>query len=187
MKPGEGGFTPAPPLPHVEQGSSADGPQGPQVFTSVQPTARVGVMGGKPTGSPTDETKGDADTKRGHKRENQAANILAAKGHQVEQKPARSPADANAPGTKPDLRIGGNLFDVYSPSTDNMDTIRTEMSRKVSDQADRLVVNLRDSNKKPEDIARMLKSKPIKGLKEVLVTDKQGNVTRLFPQPGPTS
>jgi len=50
------------------------------------------------------------------------------------------------------------------------------------DQASRIVVNLKDSDFSPQDIADILKRKPVTGLEEVLVIDKAGDVVSVFPQ-----
>jgi len=56
-----------------------------------------------------------------------------------------------------------------------------KLSEKVSDdQADRLILNMDDTPAAMDDVAAMLRRKPIGGLKELLVV-KDGKVIPLFP------
>lgn len=96
------------------------------------PTPRDGAAGGVPTGTPADETQGSPENRRGLKRETEAAVILAAAGHRVEQNPARWPTDTHGREKSPDLRVGGNIFGVYSSRTAGLDTIRDAASTKAA-------------------------------------------------------
>jgi hypothetical protein len=100
-------------------------------------------------------------------------------GYDVEQNPPPKPN-----GKEPDYRIQGEYFDNYAPATDNLDNIRTKLSKKVSDdQADHLVLNLDDTSRSMDDIADMLRRKPIADLKQILVV-QDGKVIPFFPFEG---
>ena len=116
---------------------------------------------------------------RALRRENESADTLAQHGYDVEQNPPPKPN-----GKNPDYKIEGEYFDNYAPETDNLDNIRTKLSKKVADdQADRLVLNMDDSSASLEDIADMLRRKPIGDLKQMLVV-KDGKVIPFFPFEG---
>jgi uncharacterized protein YukE len=116
---------------------------------------------------------------RSLRRENESADVLAQHGYDVEQNPP-----TNALGKNPDYRIEGDYFDCYAPDTDRLDNIRTRLSEKVADgQAERLVLNMDDTPRSMDDVADLLRRKPIADLKELLVI-KDGKVARLFPFEG---
>ena len=113
---------------------------------------------------------------RAKRRENESADALAQHGYDVEQNPPPKPN-----GKEPDYKIEGEYFDCYSPETGNLDHIRSKLSGKVADgQADRLVLNLDDTPCSMDDIAGMLRRKPIAKLKEILVV-KDGKVLPFYP------
>ena len=113
---------------------------------------------------------------RAKRRENESAEALSQNGYDVEQNP---PPKAN--GKEPDYKIEGEYFDCYSPETGNLDNIRVKLSEKVADdQADRLILNMDDTPASMDDIAAMLRRKPIADLKEILVV-KDGNVIPFYP------
>ncbi|GIM89742.1 hypothetical protein [Paractinoplanes toevensis] len=129
----------------------------------------------KPSGKRTDAhpTK---KKDRGVRRENESADVLARNGYDVEQNP---PPKLN--GKEPDYKIEGEYFDCYAPETGNLDNIRAKLSEKVSEaQADRLILNMDDTPRSMEDIADMLRRKPIANLKQILVV-KDGQVVPFFP------
>ncbi|MEU8815378.1 hypothetical protein [Actinoplanes sp. NPDC048796] len=131
--------------------------------------------GRRPTGRRT-EAHPTRKKDRGLRRENESADILAQHGYDVEQNP---PPKLN--GKEPDYRIEGEYFDNYAPETSNLDNIRTRLSYKVSeDQADRLVLNMDDTSATLDQVADMLRRKPIVDLKQVLVV-KDGKVIPFFP------
>ena len=76
----------------------------------------------------------------------------------------------------------GKYFDCYSPSTNNLDRIRSEMSSKVKKkkQADRIVVNLDDTKATPDEVRNKLLIKPIDGLAEVIAI-KNGKAVHILP------
>lgn len=116
---------------------------------------------------------------RGLRRENESADVLAQHGYDVEQNPP-----PNERGKNPDYRIEGEYFDCYAPETSRLDQIRTVLSEKVSDgQAVRLVLNMQDTPCSMDEVADLLRRRPIADLKELLVI-KDGDVTRLLPLEG---
>ena len=168
----------------------ATGPGFPLTVTGqVPPTPRDGIVGGVPTGRKADETRGNLRNRSGLQRENQAAVMLAAAGYRVEQNPSRRPYDDYGLTKEPDQRVGEHIFDVYSPNTNNLQTIRDELSRKSKDQARRIVINLArsevapelGSNRTPEEIREFLTRKPVPRLYEVLVIDQDRRIIRLCP------
>ncbi|WP_127553817.1 hypothetical protein [Actinoplanes sp. OR16] len=112
---------------------------------------------------------------RGLRRENESADILSRHGYDVEQNP---PPKANR--AEPDYRIEGEYFDCYAPETDDLDNMRTTFSNKVRRQADRLILFVDDTPRSVDDIADMLKRKPLAGLKEILVV-RDGKVEPFYP------
>ena len=156
---------------NTREQTDAEPPDLPTNIPSVTtPTAK---KGSKPSGDKSPET---GSQKHKHQRENEAADLLAANGYNVKQNPGTLPN-----GKNPDYEIEGEIFDCLTPTSSNIDQIRTGISRKVnSKQADRIVLNLDDSPFSPEDISNMLARKPKEGLKEVIGI-KDGKITQIFP------
>ncbi|SDC22834.1 CdiA C-terminal domain-containing protein [Actinokineospora iranica] len=117
----------------------------------------------------------DAGTRRSLARDNESAAILAQAGYRVEQ-------SAVLAGPKnPDLLIEGKAFDNYAPSGDKPANIASEIQRKVErGQADRVVLNVSDSAVDLDKMRAQLNDWPIAGLKEVLVIDKNGEITEFY-------
>ena len=161
----------------------------PNLYGGVtSPTPRDGVMSGVPTGTPADATQGNANNQRGLRRENEAAASLAAEGYRVEQKPSWQPGDTFDPNKMPDLRVGGNIFDVYSPTTSDLDNLRDGISEKIKvKQTSRVVVNLADSPVTPQQVTEILFRKLIANLREVFIIDQQKQIRQVFPLPTATS
>jgi uncharacterized protein YukE len=147
---------------------------------------RRGKEGGTvPSGKPDPGRKPRGDRTKAHptrkkdqalRRENESADTLAQNGYDVEQNPAGKPN-----GKNPDYKIEGEYFDNYAPSTGNLDNIRVKLSDKVSSgQADRLVLNMDDTPATMDQVADMLRRKPIADLKEIIVV-KDGKVIPFFP------
>jgi uncharacterized protein YukE len=110
------------------------------------------------------------------RRENESADALAQNGYDVEQNPP-----PNQYGKNPDYKIEGQYFDCYAPQGDSLDNIRKRMSRKIhDDQTERLVLNLDDTSRSPEEIAALLRRRPMAGLKELIVI-KERKVIPLYP------
>ncbi|AEV86647.1 hypothetical protein ACWT_5630 [Actinoplanes sp. SE50] len=101
----------------------------------------------------------------GRRREDEAAATLARNGYQVEQNP---PTRAN--GRNPDYRVEGEYVDCYAPKSDNPEKVRNSLSKKLRDgQAKRFVLKMEDTSCSLEEIAAVLRRKPIRGLEEIIV------------------
>jgi hypothetical protein len=150
-------------------------------------TAPTGEIGGTPGGvRATNKPNADPDFKRGIARENQSADILAARGYKVEQGPVLSDADrirhGIEPGKNPDFLIEGKVFDAYAPTTSTAGGVYSGIEAKVAKgQAHRIVVNLGDTPVTPKQVQDALRENPIQGLQEVIIIDKQGGVHKTFP------
>ena len=130
-----------------------------------------------PRGRPTSPRPGDdRATVDGLARENESARTLARAGYDVEQNP-------QVPGTKnPDYRIEGKIFDNYAPRGDRARNIASNIDEEkvATGQADRIVLNLDDSNVTLSAMRDQLTRWPIKGLKEVIAI-RNGVITHIFP------
>jgi hypothetical protein len=133
---------------------------------------------GSLTGRPTQPDPNDRRPEyiRSIRRENESARVLADNGYHVEQNPPRRPN-----GKEPDYRINGQYYDCYAPSTSNARNIasRIKDDKVLAEQADRIVLNLEDSNVGLEVMKRQFVEWPIPNLKEVLII-KVGKVIPLF-------
>jgi uncharacterized protein YukE len=113
---------------------------------------------------------------RGRRRENESADVLAHNGYQVEQNPA-----PKANGKEPDYKVEGEYFDCYSPTSGSLAQIRKGMRKKVvEEQSSRIVLSLDDCPRSSDEIAALLRRRPLQGLEQVLVV-QHGQVDRLFP------
>jgi Contact-dependent growth inhibition CdiA C-terminal domain len=158
-----------------------------QLTVGLAPTAVASVaMGpsggatpnkGRLTGTPKQpRPNDDKETIRGRQRENESARILAENGYDVEQNP---PKRIN--GKEPDYKLNGEYADCYAPLTDNARSIRYTISKKVNEgQADRIVLNLEDSQVSLEALKKQLADNPIADLKE-LIAIKNGKIILLHP------
>ncbi|WP_395856397.1 hypothetical protein [Cystobacter fuscus] len=135
--------------------------------------------GGRRTPIPSDA---DKVTETSLKIENESADILARQGYEVEQNP-------KVPGSRnPDYKIEGRIFDNYAPSTSRPRNIWSEVDgNKVNPnppktrQADRIVINLRDSDVDIAALQGQFKDWVMPNLKEVLVITKDGKVLPFWP------
>ncbi|MFJ8441701.1 CdiA C-terminal domain-containing protein [Kitasatospora griseola] len=131
------------------------------------------------------DPKDDVATARSKQRENETAQNFAKQGYKVEQNPDPSKFTAEdniTPGKKPDYRIEGEIFDCYSPSSDNPWSIWSNAKGKVdAGQAYRLVLNTSDTPVQPAQLAQQFKQNPITNLKEVMIDDGKGNIIRIYP------
>lgn len=116
-------------------------------------------------------SKDDPETIRSLNRENDAADALARHGYEVEQNP-RVPGNKN-----PDYRVDGEIFDAYSPRTNNARSIWNTVKNKVSSgQTERVVINLKDSGVELAALRQQFAEYPIQGLKNVIIIFKDGSV-----------
>ncbi|WGS49992.1 hemagglutinin repeat-containing protein [Paraburkholderia sp. D15] len=112
-----------------------------------------------------------ADQVRSIARQNEAAEVLADHGLNVEQLP-----NTGKPGANPDIKINGQVADIYSPTSGNLQTIRDTVTTKVNTQASNVVINLADSPLTDSQVAQYLQRNPVAGLTSVTLI-KNGVVT----------
>ncbi|HDR8906791.1 TPA: hypothetical protein QDA83_002315 [Burkholderia multivorans] len=103
-----------------------------------------------------------ADRVRAVQRQNEAAQILADDGLDVEQLP-----NSGLPGANPDLKINGQVADAYSPTTKNPQTTWDNASNNVQIQASNVVINLAHSPLSGTDVAQFLQRNPVAGMNTV--------------------
>ncbi|HYO60165.1 MAG TPA: hypothetical protein VEU50_46170 [Archangium sp.] len=122
-----------------------------------------GSLTGRPTRpGPNENDKGNL---RAIERENESARLLSEKGYNVEQNPP-----PNRYGKYPDYKINGDYADCYAPSTSDPHNILRAIGKKVNErQADRIVLNLDDSQVTLEALGKQLLEDPIADLKEIIV------------------
>ncbi|MFY0578284.1 hypothetical protein ACN28S_31760 [Cystobacter fuscus] len=132
---------------------------------------------GRLTGQPEEpHPNDDQETTRGRIRENESARTLAENGYDVEQNPLRK-----VNGKKPDYKLNGEYADCYAPSTNNPRSIRDTIARKVNQrQADKIVLNLDDSQVTVDALMQQLAKDPIADLKNLIVV-KGGRIILLYP------
>lgn len=82
------------------------------------------------------------------------------------------------PGPNPDIKINGEVADIYSPRTGNLWSIRDTVAGKVDKQARNVVINLSDSPLSPSEIAQHLQKNPVPGMNSLFII-KNGSVTIL--------
>jgi hypothetical protein len=127
------------------------------------PPPKQGRLTGRPAKPGANEK--NPENLRAAARENESARTLADNGYDVEQlRPGKGPKKS------PDYRINGECADCYAPKTNNSRSIMDTVSRKVNEgQADRIILNLDDSQVTLEALRRELLENPITGLKQLIV------------------
>ncbi|WP_304944291.1 hypothetical protein [Vallitalea guaymasensis] len=114
-------------------------------------------------------------------RQNEAADLFANKGYDLEMLPEK--VGGNGYGIKntsnPDYLINGEVFDCYSPDTSNVRNIWSTVQYKTQEQASRVVLNLDDFTGSMDDLAKQFLDWEINSLDELLVI-KDGNISRLI-------
>ncbi|MCV2883066.1 phage minor head protein [Actibacterium sp. XHP0104] len=131
----------------------------------------VAVQPGEPTPiNPSD----DEATQRGHRRENEAAQILGQNGFDIIQNPL-------VDGLKrPDYLINGEVYDHYAPSTDHPRRIWERVQEKVEKgQAANIVIGLQDSSVDEDALRQQFENWPIEGLGDVIIIRPDGTIGRL--------
>ena len=119
-----------------------------------------------PNGNPK-KTHPTSRDDRGHRRENEAAVVLARHGFDVIQAPGRKVNNKD-----PDFLINGRPWDCYSPTSSKVDRIRNNINTKVkSQQASRIILELSDSTVTTGELHDRLRTKPISGLDEIKIVD----------------
>ncbi|MCA0908210.1 hypothetical protein LCM27_17560 [Ruegeria marisrubri] len=131
----------------------------------------VAVRPGEPTPiNPSD----DEATQRGHRRENESAQILGQNGFDVIQNPA-----VDGP-KRPDYLINGEIYDHYAPSTDHPRRIWERVQEKVEKgQTANIVIGLQDSSVDEDALRQQFENWPIEGLGDVLIIRPDGTIGRL--------
>lgn len=121
--------------------------------------AKIGSLKGEPE---LPLKNASPDMIRSIERQNEASKGLAQAGYDVEQL-----ANSGKKGANPDLRINGELADVFSPITNSPISVLKTITGKVETQASNIVVNLADSPLTFEQIENALRSNPVEGLKKL--------------------
>ncbi|GAA5042311.1 hypothetical protein GCM10011506_44330 [Marivirga lumbricoides] len=119
----------------------------------------------------------DDATKTSLIRENEAADILAKKGFDIEQNPSVSNTIKN-----PDYRIEGEIFDCYSPYNPNKSVrnIWTEVKTKIdAKQTERVVINLKNWDGEIATLQKQFTDYPVENLKELMIIDKNKMVSHI--------
>lgn len=107
--------------------------------------------------------------------ENEAAEILAKNGFDIEQNPFVS-------GVKnPDYRIEGKIFDCYSPYKDtNVRNIWSSIEKKiVEEQTKRIILNLKIWEGDILKLQKQFSDWAIEGLEEIIYITKEGKINHL--------
>jgi len=114
-------------------------------------------------------------------RQNQAADLLANKGYDIEMLPNKTDGNGYGltPTANPDFKINGEIFDCYSPDTSSVRNIWTTVQQKTLSQTKRIVLNLDDFPGSLDDLAKQFNDWPIDSLDELLIM-KNGKISRLF-------
>lgn len=154
-----------------------------EVAPSMQPDAARKALGT----AETIRSGADERMKRGITRQNEAAQVLAKVGYDVEQQPQITDIDRMSnpwfKGTrKPDYKVEGEIFDGYAPDANTTaKNIRDYVEDKVEErQTRRIVLNLDDSKVTLEELAKAIKHQPVLDLEQILVV-KNGQITKFFP------
>ena len=132
----------------------------------------------KPRGKPKRISRKESDKANINaiKGENRAAVVLRRNGYDVEQLKETKGAANN-----PDYKINGRIFDCYTPQGGNVRNIADYIASKVGKgQADRIVLNLDNSDLDLKSLKNELSASPIKDLKEIIVV-KGNKVSRFWP------
>ncbi|WP_225935870.1 VENN motif pre-toxin domain-containing protein [Pseudomonas fakonensis] len=120
---------------------------------------KIGSLKGEPELPPKNASP---EMVRSIDRQNEASKKMAQAGYDVEQLPNTGKNVAN-----PDLRINGELADVYSPITSSPISVLKTVAGKVKTQANNIVVSLADSPLTFGQIEKALSANPVDGLKKL--------------------
>lgn len=108
--------------------------------------------------------------------ENEAAEILAKEGYDIEQNPVVRETLKN-----PDYKIEGNIFDCYAPSEDKaVRGVWTEIAKKVEKgQTKKIVLQLKIWKGDLTKLQQQFSDWPIEGLEEVIYITKNNKINHL--------
>lgn len=138
------------------------------------PPEMKGSLTGRPT-RPGPKEKDEWAIKRVD-RENESARILAENGYHVEQNPP-----PNQYGKHPDYKINGQYADCYTPRSSNARNILDEVAEKVNTkQADRIILNLDETQITIEALRKALLENPIDDLKSIIAI-RNRELINLYP------
>ncbi len=120
--------------------------------------------------------KDDLAKQRALTRENEAADIIAKEGYDIEQNPI-----IIGILKKPDYKIEHKVFDCYAPTRNNPRAIWSGVKEKIEEeQTQRVVLNLDDSAVDIQELSNQFNKYPILNLEEVIIV-KKGSVFHLLP------
>ncbi|WP_228432008.1 CdiA C-terminal domain-containing protein [Chryseobacterium shigense] len=108
--------------------------------------------------------------------ENEAAEILAKNGFDIEQNPKKSGTLKN-----PDYKIEGEVFDCYSPSKrTRVRNIWSEVGGKIlKEQSNRVILNLKIWEGDIVKLQQQFLEWEIEGLEEVMYITREGKINHL--------
>lgn len=114
--------------------------------------------------------------------QNNAADLLANKGYDIEMLPATKGGNGYGikPTSNPDFLIDGKPFDCYSPATPKVRNIWQTVVKKTEEQASRIVMNLDAYEGSMDDLYAQFNNYDIPTLDELMII-KDGQIMRLKP------
>ncbi|WP_338552120.1 hypothetical protein [Paenibacillus sp. KS-LC4] len=135
--------------------------------------------GGKPKGK---YEKPDPNEPNPITFQNEAADLLASKGYDIEMLPNTKGGNGYGikPASNPDFLINGKPFDCYSPETLKVRNIWATVVKKTEEQASRIVMNLDGYKGSLNELYEQFKKYEIPTLDELIII-KDGQMTRLKP------
>ncbi len=159
---------------HTGHGAPED-PGGNVVSTPIPRDVGPDIVEMPRPGEPTRiRPNDDAETQRGHRRENESAEILAQASFDIVQNPAFD-------GPKnPDYMIDGKIYDHIAPRIDDVQKIWGKVKDKVEQgQAPNIVIGLQDSAADEEALRQQFADWPIDGLEDVIIVRGDGTIGKL--------
>ncbi|MDB0524425.1 hypothetical protein [Ralstonia solanacearum] len=141
------------------------------MLTERELKPKQGSLSGPPEAPPKNASD---EMVRSINRQNEAAQTLADHGLAVENLPNTGKKNIS----NPDLRINGEIADVYSPRTGNLQSIREKVVEKTAEQAPNVVINLVDSPLSISEVTQYLQRNPV-GKANSVILIKGGKVVVL--------
>lgn len=126
----------------------------------------------------------DKATKQSLELENDAADVLAKNGYQIEQNPKVRESDGIDINRDPDFRIEDRIFDCYSPTENKgIRGIWSEVEEKVvaKKQTKNVVINLSKWAGDDASLLKQFRDWKIEGLEEVIAIKKDGKIISVYP------
>ncbi|MDP9702307.1 hypothetical protein J2T16_005284 [Paenibacillus intestini] len=176
-----------------ERHESGGGGGGKKEKGNEKNNAKSGVI--KPSGLPNPEAvpngtrtkipnNADKATKQSLELENDAADVLAKNGYQIEQNPKVRESDGIDINRDPDFRIEDRIFDCYSPTENKgIRGIWSEVEEKVvaKKQTKNVVINLSKWAGDDASLLKQFRDWKIEGLEEVIAIKKDGKIISVYP------